>query len=121
MTIDPNPQIGSDVIFTVMFLGFAHRIKSMEELDRGIQKGRYRKVIPRGKRLPSHDPVRRALCQVVIRMKEERRTLMQDVKGLFDAREPDAWNIPLQDVIQEIKEQMRWGLAGHTKVLWDTG
>ena len=31
------------------------------------------------------------------------------------------WNIPLQDVIEEIKEQMRWGLAGHTKVLWDTG
>ena len=37
---------------------------------------------------------------------------------LHDFRE---WNIPLQDVIQEIKEQMHWGLAGHTKVLWDTG
>ena len=59
----PKPPIGSDVIFAVMLLGFAHRIRSMEELDREIRKGRYRKVIPRGKRLPSHDTVRRALCQ----------------------------------------------------------
>ena len=58
-----RPQIGADVMFAVMLLGFAHRIKSLEEPGREMQKGRYRKVVPRGTKLPSHDTIRRALCQ----------------------------------------------------------
>lgn len=58
-----QPQISSDVIFVVMLFGFLFRIQSMEELDREIRKGRLRKLVPQRKRQPSHDTVRRALCQ----------------------------------------------------------
>lgn len=58
-----RPQISSNAIFAVMLLGFVHRMVSMEELGREIGKGRYRRVIPRQEKLPSHDTVRRALCK----------------------------------------------------------
>jgi hypothetical protein len=58
-----RPQIGSATIFTVMLFGFLFRIRSMEELDRSIQKGRFRQLIPQSEVLPSHDTVRRALSQ----------------------------------------------------------
>lgn len=58
-----RPQVSAATIFTIMLFGFLFRIQSMEALDWEIRNGRFRKVIGPGRRQPSHDTIRRALCQ----------------------------------------------------------
>ncbi|MCL6444772.1 MAG: transposase [Alicyclobacillus sp.] len=58
-----RPQVSAATIFTIMLFGFLFRIQSMEALDWEIRNGRLRKLVGPGRRQPSHDTIRRALCQ----------------------------------------------------------
>lgn len=58
-----NPDIRSSTIFVVMLFFFLFRLRSMEELDRNVKKGRYRQLIPPKAKMPSHDAVRQALMK----------------------------------------------------------
>lgn len=58
-----HPTIKSATIFVVMLFFFLYRGRSMEELDRQVHKGRYRHLIPKNERQPSHDTARNALMQ----------------------------------------------------------
>lgn len=58
-----HPLIQSATIFVVVLFFFLHRGRSMEELDRQVHKGRYRHLIPKTERQPSHDTARNALIQ----------------------------------------------------------
>lgn len=53
--------ISSSTLFSVILFGFLFRISSMEELDRMIKKGQFKKLIPRKEKIGSHDTVRRSL------------------------------------------------------------
>jgi len=59
-----HPEIRPSTIFVVMLFFFLFRLCSMEELDRNLKKGRFRKLIPDNERMPtSHDVVRQALLK----------------------------------------------------------
>jgi hypothetical protein len=57
------PSISSSTIFVVMLFFFLFRLRSMEELDRNVKKGRFRQLIPAKEKRPSHDVVRQALMK----------------------------------------------------------
>lgn len=46
-----------------MLFFFLFRLRSMEELDRNVKKGRYRPLIPPKEKMPSNDAVRQALMK----------------------------------------------------------
>ncbi|MFC4602060.1 transposase, partial [Cohnella hongkongensis] len=58
-----NPNISSSTIFVVMLFFFLFRLRSMEELDRNVKKGRFRQLVPAKEKMPSHDAVRQALMK----------------------------------------------------------
>lgn len=58
-----NPEIKPSTIFVVMLFFFLFRLRSMEELDRNVKKGRYRQLIPKSEPMPSHDTARQALMR----------------------------------------------------------
>ncbi|WP_059040690.1 transposase [Paenibacillus rubinfantis] len=58
-----NPNISSSTIFVVMLFFFLFRLRSMEELDRNVKKGRFRQLVPAKEKMPSHDAARQALMK----------------------------------------------------------
>ena len=56
-----NPDVCPATIFIVMLFLFLFRLRSMEELDRNVKKGRFRGLIPTKQKLPSHDTAKYAL------------------------------------------------------------
>lgn len=56
-----SPDIHASTIFVVMLFFFLFRLRSMEELDRNVKKGRFRQLIPTEAKMPSHDATRQAL------------------------------------------------------------
>lgn len=59
-----DPDIRASTIFVVMLFFFLFRLRSMEELDRNLKKGRFRQLISIDEKMPSsHDVVRQALVK----------------------------------------------------------
>lgn len=58
-----SPDIKAATIFVVMLFAFLFRLRSMEEIGRNVEKGRYGKLIPEKERLPSHDVLKQALMK----------------------------------------------------------
>lgn len=56
-----RPQIQPAAVFFSVLLGFLFRMSSLEQLERWCRSGRFRKLVPRGMRLPSVDTIRRSL------------------------------------------------------------
>lgn len=58
-----SPAIPSSTVFVVMLFAFIFRLSSMEEVDRQVKKGRFRQVVGKEERMPSHDAIRQALMK----------------------------------------------------------
>lgn len=58
-----EPDIKSATVFVVMLFFFLFRLRSMEELDRNVKKGRFRQLIPKKEKMPSHDAARQTMMK----------------------------------------------------------
>jgi hypothetical protein len=58
-----SPEIKAATVFVVMLFFFLFRLRSMEELDRNVKKGRFHQLIPAKEKMPSHDTARQALMK----------------------------------------------------------
>jgi len=58
-----SPAIKPATVFVVMLFFFLFRLRSMEELNRNVKKGRFRQLVPKREQLPSHDAVRQAMMK----------------------------------------------------------
>lgn len=66
-----QPQIMASTVFCILLLGFLFRMESFNQLNGWIRMGRFRKLFPKGTRLPFVDAIRDSLSQFELRLLHE--------------------------------------------------
>ena len=59
-----NPQINTATVSFVVLFGFMLQIRSFNRLEHWVKKNRFKKLLPKGTRIPHIDAIRRTLSQV---------------------------------------------------------
>lgn len=105
-----SPHIQSATVFVVMLFFFLFRLRSMEELDRNVKKGRFRQLIPAKESLPSHDTVRKALMKWDLESHRTNHQLFiakfKQNKGL-DKGKIDGWRVAAIDGVELFSSKSR--------------